>query len=87
MPGTGIFICHKVNMLRTYKRSTSLILLIVEMPNAKKLRMALRQIPGALIWLHRTRLDIGFDIAKIATDSVQACGDVEAELETSMHSL
>ena len=54
---------------------------------AQKLRTALRPIPGALIWLHRTRLDIGFDIAKIATDSVQACGDVEAELETSMHSL
>ena len=34
-----------------------------------KLRAALRQVLGSLIWLRQARPDIGFDITKIATDS------------------
>lgn len=30
---------------------------------------------GALIWLHQTRPDIGYDIAKLATDFVAVCTD------------
>ena len=44
----------------------------------------MRQVLGALIWLHRTRPDIGFDITKIATDSAAACEDVDISLETLM---
>ena len=40
-----------------------------------KLRTALRQGLGALIWLHQTRPDVGFDITKMATDAVEAVTD------------
>ena len=42
-----------------------------------KFRTALRQGLGALIWLHQTRPDIGFDITKLATDAVEAVTDAE----------
>ena len=41
--------------------------------DAGKLRTALRQALGSLIWLHQTRPDIGYDIARIATEAVAAC--------------
>ena len=46
-----------------------------------KLRTALRQALGALIWLHQTRPDIGWDITKIATDAVEACKQASKALE------
>ena len=55
-----------------------------KIPNAQKLRTALRQVLGALIWLHQSRTDIGYDITKIATDSVAAFAEVGTALETLM---
>lgn len=48
----------------------------------QKLRAALRQVMGSLIWLRQTRPDIGYDIAKIATDSFAAYTDVDMALST-----
>lgn len=40
--------------------------------NKTDLRASLRQSPGSLIWARQTSPDIGFNIAKIATDAVSA---------------
>ena len=42
---------------------------------AKALRTTPFQGLGALIWLHQTRPDIGYDIPKLSTDDVAACAD------------
>ena len=57
---------------------------LMSIPNAQKLRTARRHLLGSLIWLHRTQHDIGYDIAKIATDFVSACTDVDMALATLM---
>ena len=44
-------------------------------------RTTLRQALGALIWVHQTRPDIGFNITKIATDAVDACLDADLATE------
>ena len=43
--------------------------------DGKEFRTTMRQALGALIWLHQTRPDVGFDITKIATDAVPARGN------------
>lgn len=42
-----------------------------------KFRTSLRHGLGAMIWLQRTRPDIGYDIAKLATDAVAAADGPE----------
>lgn len=53
-----------------------------EILNAQKLWAAIRHVSGSLIWLRRTRPDIGFDITKIAPDSGSACADADLVLDT-----
>ena len=52
-----------------------------EIVNTGKLRTALRQALGSLIWLHQTRPDIGYDITRIATEAVDACASVTLALQ------
>ena len=46
-----------------------------------KLRTALRQVLGPLIWLHQTCPDFGYDITRIATEAVAACTDPTLALQ------
>ena len=55
-----------------------------KIPDPAKLRTALRQALGSLIWHHQSLSDIGFDITKIAMDSPHARSDVSAAMETMM---
>ena len=43
--------------------------------NVSELKSTFRQGVGSLIWIHQTRPDVGFSIAKLATDLIQACED------------
>ena len=50
--------------------------------NAKHYRTAAKQALGSLIWIHQTRPDVGYNIAKMATDAVKSCtaGDLAMKL-------
>ena len=45
--------------------------------NSTMLKSTFKQGLGALIWLHRTRPDIGFTITQIATHIAEACESPE----------
>ena len=46
-----------------------------QLSNVKDLQITFRRGLGAIIWVHQTRPDVGFLIAKIATDLVSACAE------------
>lgn len=47
-----------------------------------KLRTSILKALGALLWIHQSRPDVGFDIAKIDTDDVPSCPDATMALQT-----
>ena len=53
-----------------------------ELKNVQNYKTAAKQVLGSLIWIHQTRPDIGFNIAKIATDAAKSCtsGDLAWKL-------
>ena len=49
--------------------------------NKNDLRAPARQARGASIWAHHTRLDVGCNIAKIATEAVDSCVNADLAVE------
>ena len=45
--------------------------------NVDELKSTIRQWLGSLIWIHQTRPDVGFLVAKLATDLIRACSGAE----------